>query len=171
MNFEEIKFIWCKAFKISNKWDYSITMIHTNLFSNIRISCAFIGPLTMLMLTCFYTILISVNHSNQIVPHRFQSTVSFWGSDQGLDKGRKRHICKIKQNIKSPSTGNCQIKQPPKSRSKSNAHKYMLLLRCRQRYKPSFYVYQYWLCLAKVHQNIPVTDQVFFFLMRNKRLI
>lgn len=97
VNFEEIKFIWCKAFKISNKWDYSITMIHTNLFSNIRISCAFLGPLTMLMLTCFHTILISVNHSNQIVPHRFQSTVSFWGSDQGLDKGRKRHICKIKQ--------------------------------------------------------------------------
>lgn len=94
-------------------------MIHTNLFSNIRISGAFLGPLTMLMLTCFHTILISVNHSNQIIPHRFQSTVSFWGSDQGLDKGRKRHICKKRGKFQITVNWELQIRQPPKPRSKS----------------------------------------------------
>lgn len=138
-------------------------MIHTNLFSNIRISGAFLGPLTMLMLTCFHTILISVNHSNQIIPHRFQSTVSFWGSNQGLDKGRKRHICKKRGKFQITVNWELQIRQPPKPRSKPNAHKYMLLLRCHQRYKPSFYVYQYWTCLAVVRKNVLVIDQVFFF--------
>lgn len=93
-------------------------MIHTNLFSNIRISGAFLGPLTMLMLTCFHTILISVNHSNQIIPHRFQSTVSFWGSDQGLDKGRKRHICKKKGQISNHRQLGTANKATPKTKVK-----------------------------------------------------
>lgn len=93
-------------------------MIHTNLFSNIRISGAFLGPLTMLMLTCFHTILISVNHSNQIIPHRFQSTVSFWGSDQGLDKGRKRHICKKKRQILNHRQLGTANKATPKTKVK-----------------------------------------------------
>lgn len=144
-------------------------MIHTNLFSNIRISGAFLGPLTMLMLTCFHTILISVNHSNQIIPHRFQSTVSFWGSDQGLDKGRKRHICKKKRQISNHrQLGTANKATPPNQGQNPNAHKYMLLLQCHQMYKPSFYVYQYWTCLVVVHKNVVVIDQVFFFLCVRK---